>query len=69
MTIKDIENMRDNLWGKGDLYAELKTPHGKDYLYFRGFDSLLDFVKKNFNNNLESKTNGDKIVGVKIWRR
>lgn len=68
MTIKDIERMRDNLWGKGWLYAELKTPRGTDYLYFRGFDTLLEFVKKNFDSDLVSKTNSDKIVGVKIFR-
>jgi hypothetical protein len=70
MTIKDIENIAENLPSRTDLYLEVEAPEGNELLYFKGGNTLIKFVKQNFNENLVHKENSKKkIKGVKIWRR
>ena len=69
MTIKDIEQMRD-VQGNVNFYAEEQEQEVTHYIYFKSIDSLLEYVKKNYNDNLTHKENSKKkITGVKIWRK
>lgn len=69
MTIKDIERMRDRLHGNAELYLEVQRGERTDYLWFRSFENLIKYVKKNYTSDLIHKENSEqKIIGVKLFR-
>ena len=70
MTIKDIERIGDNIQGDIVYYLEELTPVGITLIYFRIFNSLLKYVKENYNDNLVRKDDASvSIVGVRLWRK